>query len=136
MEFLRSLPLPRRLASRVWLLTLPSAILSFERRQGVPRLPFGRGRLLGLPVIGAGVGLIAWARRNPGARISCPRRPEAHTCPLAEKPAVLGGVVALGGAAILLRSALLAAYSVLAGVATCTDTVSLDEPNLPGDGQD
>ena len=51
MELLQRFPLPRRLSARLWLLTLPSGLLSFERRQRIPRMPIGRGRFLGLGLV-------------------------------------------------------------------------------------
>jgi hypothetical protein len=40
MDFLHErLGFPRRLSSRLWLITLPSALVSFERRTDVPKLP-------------------------------------------------------------------------------------------------
>ena len=64
MDLLKRLPIPKRLAARVWLLTLPSAVLSFERRQRIPRLPVGRGRLIGLPLAAAGgCSAYPWRRR-------------------------------------------------------------------------
>ncbi len=67
MELLKRFPLPRRLAARLWLLTVPSALLSFERRQRLPKLPIGRGRLFGLLLLAAGVAL-ALRGRQAGPR--------------------------------------------------------------------
>ena len=58
MELLQRFPLPRRLSARLWLLTLPSGLLSFERRQRIPRMPIGRGRFLGLGLVAAGGALL------------------------------------------------------------------------------
>jgi len=128
MEFLERVPIPRRLSSRLWLISLPSALVSFERRQGVPRMPIGNLRYLGLPMIAAGVGLVLWGKRSPGASIS-------HMGPLdhlARRPATLGGVLALGGAAVLLRSTVLACYSVGIAFAASGSAISIEEPDLPG----
>ena len=57
MDFLERLPIPRHLSSRVWLVSLPSALVSFEKRQKVAKMPIGGLRFLGLPVVAAGVGL-------------------------------------------------------------------------------
>ncbi len=43
MDFLERV-LPRRLSSRVWLISLPSALVSFEKQQKMPKLPIGRAR--------------------------------------------------------------------------------------------
>src|SRR3972149_4508184 len=86
MNLLQHFPIPKRLAARVWLLTLPSAVLSFERRQHVPRLPVGRGRLLGLPLAAAGVAVVLRARRRAPAACAA-----AGLCRLRDTPAVGGG---------------------------------------------
>ena len=76
MEFLKHFPFPRRLASRVWLLTLPSGLISFERRQSIPKLPIGRGRFVGLLLIAAGAAVtVACYAVTPavGRSEHCPR---------------------------------------------------------------
>ena len=103
MEFLQRVPLPRRLSPRVWLVSLPSALVSFERRQGLPRLPIGRWRLLGVPLIGAGLGLWACAWRCPKAPLLLHRSTR-----WARGPNIMAGLLVLTGVAILLRSLALA----------------------------
>lgn len=135
MSFVRRLPVPRRFSSRMWLLTVPSALVSFERRQGVPKLPVGKLRYLGVPLIAGGVALAAWAWRKPDAAISTPG-PLAR---FSSKPATLAGVLVLGGAGLLLRSAVLAAYSLGVAVAAGTDAITIEEPSasdLLGSGGD
>jgi hypothetical protein len=127
MNRLQRLPIPRRLSYRVWLLTLPSALISFERRQKVPKLPIGKWRLSGIPVLAAGVGIIVWATRQSG-RISY-SGPGAQ---LTRQPATAGGIVALAGVALLLRSAVLAGYSAALLLASGTQAVTLEEPDLEG----
>jgi hypothetical protein len=128
MEFLQRLPLPRRLSSRVWLISLPSALLSFERRQRVPKMPIGNLRFLGLPLVAAGVGIVVWARRRPGATIAY-HGPLDH---LARTPSTIGGIIALTGAALLLRSVALACHSVGLAFAAGSDVIAIDEPDIPG----
>jgi hypothetical protein len=133
MEFLQRLSIPRRLAARVWLFTVPSALVSFERRQRVPRMPIGRGRLLGLPLIAGGAALLV---RSRGGR----EQPEAGSRGLArivERPAVGGALLALTGVGVLLRSLVLTAYALGLAIAFARDAVELEEPQLPRhDGAD
>jgi protein-S-isoprenylcysteine O-methyltransferase Ste14 len=132
MELLQRFPLPRRLAARLWLLTIPSALLSFERRQRLPKLPIGRGRLAGLLLIAAGVAAVLRGRRL-GARSAEPARGLAR---LRKEPAVVGGLLALTGVGLLLRSLVLIAYAFGLGVAFARDAVELEEPRLAGQDGD
>ena len=130
MDLLQRLPVPKRLAARVWLLTLPSAVLSFERRRRIPKLPAGRARLLGLPLAAAGVAVIL--RSRPSAH---PELVEGHAHPLArlrDRPAVGGGLLALGGVGILMRSLMLIAYAAGLAAAFSREMVDLEDPRLPG----
>ncbi len=130
MELLQRFPLPRRLAARLWLLTVPSALLSFERRQRLPKLPLGRGRLVGLLLFAAGVAM-ALRGRQPVAPSS------ERTGVLArflERPAVSGGLLALTGIGLLMRSLVLIAYAFGLAFAFSRDAVELEEPRLPGRG--
>jgi hypothetical protein len=128
MQLLERLNVPRRLTSRLWLLTLPSAVLSFERRQKVPPLPIGRGRFAGLALAAAGVAAIIAARRLNRS----PQLPRRGLPRFQQKPAVGGGLLALTGAALLLRSTALAAYALALAFAFALETIDLDEPHLPG----
>jgi len=133
MNLLQHFPLPKRLAARVWLLTLPSAVLSFERRQRIPRLPAGRGRLLGLPLAAAGVAVIL--RGRPSARpepVEGPACAAAGLCRLRDRPAVGGGLLALGGVGLLMRSLMLIAYALGLAAAFSREMVDLEDPRLPG----
>ncbi len=130
MELLKRFPLPRRLAARLWLLTLPSALLSFERRQRLPKLPIGRGRLFGLLLLAAGVALALRGRQAgppPSERTGVPAR-------FLERPAVAGGLLALTGVGLLTRSRVLIAYAFGLAFALSRDAVELEEPQLPGRG--
>jgi protein-S-isoprenylcysteine O-methyltransferase Ste14 len=127
MNRLQNLPIPRRLHYRVWLLTLPSALISFERRQKVPKLPIGRWRLTGIPILAAGIGIIVWATRESG-RISY----SGPGSRLTKQPATTGGIVVLAGVALLLRSAVLAGYSAALLLASGTEAITLEEPDLEG----
>lgn len=136
MTVLERLPIPRRLPPRLWLLSLPSALLSFERRQRLPRLPAGRWRLLGLPLIGAGIGLWAWAWRQPRPFAPLEARPRWRN-----RPSTVGGLLLLAGSALLLRSLLLALYTLGLTLAVCTNVIAVEEPRpggrlggLPGSG--
>ena len=118
------LNLPRHLSSRLWLLTLPSALISFERRQNVPKLPIGALRYSGVPVILAGLALGFWSWRNPHAGIAA-RGPAER---LASQPATLAGLLVIAGAGLLLRSPVLVLYSLGLATAATTDTLEVDEP--------
>ncbi len=129
MELLQRFPLPRRLAARLWLLTVPSALLSFERRQRLPKLPLGRGRLVGLILFAAGVAVALRGQQ--------PRPSSERTGVLArflERPAVSGGLLALTGIGLLVRSLVLIAYAFGLAFAFSRDAVELEEPRLPGRG--
>ncbi len=132
MELLQRFPLPRRLAARLWLLTIPSALLSFERRQRLPKLPIGRGRLAGLLLIAAGVAAVLRGRRS-GASSAEQARGLAR---LRKEPAVGGGLLALTGVGLLLRSLVLIAYAFGLGLAFARDAVELEEPRLAGQDGD
>ncbi len=130
MELLKRFPLPRRLAARLWLLTVPSALLSFERRQRLPKLPIRRGRLFGLLLLAAGVALAVRGRQGgppPSERTGVPAR-------FLERPAVVGGLLALTGVGLLTRSLVLIAYAFGLAFAFSRDAVELEEPQLPGRG--
>ena len=127
MQLLQRLPIPKRLAARVWLITLPSAVLSFERRQRIPRLPVGRGRLIGLPLVAAGLAVVLRARRPAPAACAA-----AGLCRLRDRPAVGGGLLALGGVGLLMRSLMLIAYAVGLAAAFSRELVELEDPRLPG----
>lgn len=129
MQLLQHFPLPRRLAARVWLLTLPSGLLSFERRQGIPKMPLGRGRLLGLLLIAGG--LAALLRGEAGGRSGGQARGLGR---FQERPAVGGGLLALSGVGILMRSLVLTAYALGLAFAFARHAVDLEEPRLPHPG--
>lgn len=127
MELLQRLPVPRRLAARVWLFTVPSAVVSFERRQRIPRMPIGRGRLLGLVLIAGGAALLLRSQAAEG-------QPGAGSRGLSrfrQRPAVGGALLVLTGLGVLLRSLMLTAYALGLAFAFARDTVDLEEPQLP-----
>ena len=123
MEFLQK-GVPRRLSARVWLVSLPTALFSFERRQHVPQLPIGKARWAGVPMVAAGVALILWTWRRPNTTLAY-RGPMQH---LAQTPATLGGTLALAGVAVFLRSTVLACYA--AGIAALAggERIAIDAP--------
>jgi hypothetical protein len=126
MSFLQSLPIPRRISSRVWLLTLPSALVSFERRQGVPKLPIKKARFLGLPLIAVGVALGILGGHSDDAPETSSRNPLSR---LSSHPATIGGVLVLGGLSLLLRSTALAVYSIGVTIAASTDAITVEPPS-------
>ena len=128
MTVLERFNIPRRLASRIWLLTVPSAVLSFERRQKVPPLPIGQGRFAGLALVAAGVAAIAMGRRARPQSLNGRRGISRFQ----QRPAVGGGLLALIGVGVLLRSTALTAYALGLAVGFATDVVELEEPQLPG----
>lgn len=128
MQLLERLNIPRRLASRLWLLTLPSAVISFERRQQVPPLPIGRGRVAGLALVAVGLAAI-----TAGSRVRrAPQLSKRGVARFQQKPAVGGGLIALTGAAVLLRSTALTAYALALAIAFAMEAIDLEEPQLPG----
>jgi hypothetical protein len=118
------LNLPRHLSSRVWLLTLPAALMSFERRQNVPKLPIGALRYSGVPVILAGLALGFWSWRNPRSGIQLSGPAER----LSSQPATLAGLLVIAGAGLFLRSPVLVLYAMGLAAATTTETLDIDEP--------
>ena len=126
------LDIPRRISSRVWLLTLPAALVSFERRQNIPKLPIGSFRLSGVPVVAAGVALAIWSWRNPQATIAVKGPAERLT----RQPATLAGLLVIAGAGLFLRSPVLLLYAMGLATATTTDKIEVDEPRpddfIPG----
>ena len=128
MEFLQRLPVPKRLAARVWLFTLPSALVSFERRQRIPRMPIGRGRILGLALIAGGGALLL---RSQGVAAE-PAAASDGVSRFRQRPAVGAALLALTGLGVLLRSLTLTAYALGLAFAFARHTVDLEEPQLPG----
>jgi len=132
MELLQRLSVPRRLAARVWLITVPSAVVSFERRQRIPRMPIGRGRLLGLVLIAGGAAVLL---RGQGAK-GPPGAASRGLSRFRERPAVGAALLLLSGVGLLLRSLMLTAYTLGLAFAFARDTVELEEPQLHrGDGR-
>jgi hypothetical protein len=126
MNRLQKLPIPRKLHYRVWLLTLPSALISFERRQKIPKLPIGRWRFTGAAVVAAGLGLIVLGTRGEGIQIPY----NGPGSQLTQKPGAAGGIMIIAGVALFLRSAVLAGYSVALLLGAGTRAVTLDEPDI------
>lgn len=118
------LNLPRRLSSRMWLLTLPTALVSFERQQDLPKLPLGPFRFAGVPLVAAGLALAVWGWRNPDATIHL-RGPFER---LPSHPGTVGGLLAIAGAGLLLRSPVLILYSLAVAAGETANVVSVDEP--------
>lgn len=127
MSFLHDrLGVPRKLSPKLWLITIPSAVVSFERRSDVPKLPSTGKALGGLLVAGAtAVGVLAM--RSPETKLAY----EGPLAPVVTKPATLAGLMGLAGAAFLLRSTSLLLYSAGLAAAGGSGQVALDEPS-PG----
>ena len=124
MDFLNE-NLPRRLSSRLWLITIPSGVVAFERRSNLPQLPAGPSRILGALFLAAGVGIGLMTAQRPETTIAY----EGPLAPVARKPALLAGLVGLIGVAFLLRSVLLLAYTLAIAMAGGAERVSLEEPS-------
>lgn len=122
----RRIPIPKRLSPRLWLLTLPTALISFERRQHIPKLPIGAARYLGVPIAAAGLALVAGAWRKPGISIAA----KGPIAPLASKPATAGGILVVAGVGLLLRSAVITAYSLVLAVVSSTESIDVEEPAI------
>jgi hypothetical protein len=135
MSVLDRLHMPKHLSSRVWLLSIPSALITFERQQAMPKLPIGALRFAGLPLIAAGLGLAVWAWRNETASI----RYDGPGARLTTQPATLAGLLVVAGAGLLLRSTALTLYALAVAAAAATENIDIDEPrpgNLLGRGGD
>jgi len=124
MGFIERIGVPRRLSSRLWLITLPSAVVSFERRSDVPKLPGVGSRAFGAMLIAAGVGLGLVAMRQPEASLSY----DGPLAPVVRKPATLAGLAGLAGVAFMLRSTALLLYSLGLAAAGGTGQMELEEP--------
>lgn len=125
MSILERFPIPKRLSARLWLITLPSAVVSFERRAGVPRLSLGRLRYAGVPLVVAGAVLFLLGARRPDASLSYPRALSR----LPRRPATAGGILALTGVAFVLQSWMLCLYA--AGITFASgseDGIEIEEP--------
>jgi hypothetical protein len=127
MSFLQDrLGVPRKLSSRLWLITLPSAVVSFERRSDVPKLP-GTGKALGGALLAGAAVVGLFAMRQPETNLAY----EGPLAPVVRKPATLAGLMGLAGAAFILRSTSLLLYSAGLAAAGGMGKVALDEPS-PG----
>ncbi|MEO8457773.1 MAG: hypothetical protein ABI559_08180 [Chloroflexota bacterium] len=125
MEFLHErLGVPRRLSARLWLITIPSALVSFERRTDVPKLPGPGSRLLGGLLAAGAAGLGLMAVRAPDTTISY----EGPLAPVVSRPATMAGLTGLAGAAFIMRSTSLLLYSIGLAVAGSNGNIELEEP--------
>jgi hypothetical protein len=126
MEFLHErLGVPRKLSSRLWLVTIPSALVSFERRTDVPRLPGTGSRALGALLLLAGAGLGVLSARQPDTSISY----EGPLAPVVSRPATMAGLTGLAGVAFILRSTTLLMYSLGLAFAGSSGQMDLEEPS-------
>lgn len=126
MDFLHErLGFPRQLSSRLWLITLPSALVSFERRTDVPKLPGAGSRALGGLLLAAGVGLGIFSMRQPDTAIAY----DGPLAPVVSRPATMAGLAGLAGAAFVLRSTTLLLYSLALAYAGSTGQMTLEEPS-------
>ncbi|HEY8768122.1 MAG TPA: hypothetical protein VIP09_12830 [Dehalococcoidia bacterium] len=126
MDFMHErLGFPRRLSSRLWLITLPSALVSFERRTDVPKLPGTGSRALGGMLLAAGVGLGIFSMRQPDTSISY----DGPLAPVVTRPATMAGLTGLAGTAFILRSTTLLLYSLGLACVGGSGQVTLEEPS-------
>jgi hypothetical protein len=126
MDFIHErLGFPRRLSSRLWLITLPSALVSFERRTDVPKLPGTGSRAVGGLLLAAGVGLGIFSMRQPDTSIAY----DGPLAPVVTRPATMAGLAGLAGAAFILRSTTLLLYSLGLACAGGSGQVALEEPS-------
>ena len=125
MDFMERLSIPRRLSPRLWLVTIPSAVVSFEKRSDVPPLPIGKGRYLGLPLLAAAAALAAWSIRQPKTTIAY----DGPLAPAVRKPATLAGLLGLGGLSLLLRSTALCLYATGLAFGAGTGKLEIEEPS-------
>jgi hypothetical protein len=102
--------------------------MSFERQQRFPKLPIGPARFIGIPLIVAGVALAVWAGRRGDSVVAY----DGPMSNLARHPATAGGIIILAGLAMLMQSTMLSAYSVGLLLASGTDAIDIDEPDLEG----
>lgn len=126
MEFMHErLGLPRKLSSRLWLITLPSAVISFERRSDVPKLPGAGSRAVGGIMLLAGAGLGLMSMRAPETSLSY----EGPLAPVVRRPATLAGLASLGGVAFVTRSTSLLLYTLALAALGGTGQMDLEEPS-------
>jgi hypothetical protein len=126
MDFLNErLNVPRRLSARLWLITLPSAIVSFEKRSDVPKLPATGSKALGAILLVGAVATGFLASRQPGV-------PLAYEGPMEEvvaRPARLAGLVGLAGVSFVTRSTLLLAYTAGLAAMAGAGRMEIEEPS-------
>jgi hypothetical protein len=125
MSFLHDrLGVPRKLSPKLWLITIPSAVVSFERRSDVPKLP-GTGKAVGGAMLAGAAVVGMLAMRSPETKLAY----GGPMAPVVQKPATLAGLLGLAGVAFLLRSTSLLLYSAGLAAAGGTGQVALDEPS-------
>jgi hypothetical protein len=125
MSFIDRIGVPRKLSSRLWLITIPSAVISFERRSDVPKLPGSGSRALGAMLLAAGAGLGLLAMRHSDTSLSY----EGPLAPVVRRPATLAGLAGLAGVAFILRSTALLLYSLGLAAAGGSGQIELEEPS-------
>jgi hypothetical protein len=77
-------------------------------------------------MIAGGLVLGILGSRRDDSEVKSPANPLAR---LSARPATLGGVLVLGGLGLLLRSTVLAAYSLGVAIVAGTDAINVEEPS-------
>ena len=131
--------MPRRFRGPVvWLIYIPMPLLSLERLLRLPKLPIGGWRVLGIPLVAAGIGLQWWSDRllrTRGQGTPDPRNPprffvEIGPYQYSRNPMWIGRLLLLVGVGLLLRSLLLLPYVVALAVMQHVRIVRAEEPEL------
>ena len=119
-------------------LSIPAALVWFERRNGLPRLPGGFLSRLGLPLVFVGVGLSSWTALSfvfRGEGTPDPNNPprvlvQDGPYRYSRNPMAAGGVLTLLGVGLLARSLVLVLYVVLFAPVLQLYHVWTEEPEL------
>lgn len=117
---------------------IPISLLLLARRQRLPKLPIGRWRFLGIPLVAAGIGLHLWSDRllrTRGQGTPDPANPprllvEEGPYQYSRNPIWIGRFLLLVGVGLFLRSLLLLLYVIGLVARMHTHIVRVEEPQL------